>query len=134
MALKLPQILQPRARRSAQQTSDEAKALAEKSMKAGYMKDALKYLTIAHENDPVDFDIMLKLGWAYNILQDDRDAVKWFDLAQQELRPSISGEAKKAYHNLAPAISARCAPRSGSLRSSPRAGMTCSVTGRSKPS
>ena len=33
-------------------------------MKAGYLKDALKYLTIAHENDPVDFSVMLKLGWA----------------------------------------------------------------------
>ena len=45
---------------------------------------------------------MLKLGWVYNILHDDRDAVKWFDLASKSSDPSISAEAKKAYHNLAP--------------------------------
>ena len=61
VALKLPQTLK-RRETSTQQTSDEAKDLAEKSMKAGYLKDALKYLTIAQENDPVDFSTMLKLG------------------------------------------------------------------------
>ena len=25
---------------------------------------------------------MLKLGWTYNMLHDDRDAVRWFDLAR----------------------------------------------------
>jgi Flp pilus assembly protein TadD len=101
VALKLPQKL-TRRETPAQKTSDEAKALAEKSMKAGYLKDALKYLTIAHENDPVDFSTMLKLGWVYNVLHDDRDAVKWFDLASKSSDPAISEEAKKAYRNLAP--------------------------------
>ena len=101
IALKLPLKLISRET-SAQQTSNEAKALAEKSTKAGYLKDALKYLTIAHENDPADFSTMLKLGWVYNVLHDDRDAVKWFDLASKSSDPAISGEAKKAYHNLAP--------------------------------
>jgi Flp pilus assembly protein TadD len=101
VALKLPQKLR-RSESSAQQTSDEAKALAEKSLKAGYMKDALKYLTIAQENDPVDFATMLKLGWAYNTLHDDRDAVKWFNLASKSSDTSISKEAGQAYKNLAP--------------------------------
>jgi Flp pilus assembly protein TadD len=101
VTLKLPQTLH-RRETSTQQTSEEAKALAEKSMKAGYLKDALKYLTIAHENDPVDFSTMLKLGWVYNVLHDDREAVKWFHLASQSSNPSISDEASKAYHNLAP--------------------------------
>ena len=101
VALKLPQTLN-RRETSPQQTSQDAKALAEKSMKAGYLKDALKYLTIAHENDPVDFSTMLKLGWVYNVLHDDRDAVKWFDLASKSSDPSISKEAGKAYHNVAP--------------------------------
>jgi Flp pilus assembly protein TadD len=101
VALKLPQKLS-RRETSAQQTSDEAKALAEKSMQAGYLKDVLKYLAIAQENDPVDFSTMLKLGWVYNVLHDDRDAVKWFDLAGKSSDPAISDEAKKAYHNLAP--------------------------------
>jgi Flp pilus assembly protein TadD len=101
VALKLPLTLNRRDT-SAQQTSEEAKALAEKSLKSGYMKDALKYLTIAHENDPIDFATMLKIGWVYNILHDDREAVKWFDLASKSTDPSVSDEAKKAYRNLAP--------------------------------
>lgn len=101
VALKLPQTLR-RRETSAQQTSEEAKTLAEKSMKAGYLKDAVKYLTIAHENDPLDFSTMLKLGWAYNILHDDQDAIKWFHLASQSSDPSISDEASKAYANLEP--------------------------------
>jgi Flp pilus assembly protein TadD len=101
IALKLPQTLH-RSENSAQQTSDQAKALAEKSMQAGYLKDALKYLAIAHENDPIDFATMLKLGWVYNVLHDDRDAVKWFHLASKSSDPAISTEAGKAYRNLAP--------------------------------
>ncbi len=98
--LKLPQTLRKR-NNSTQQTSEEAKALAEKSMKAGYMKDALKYLTIAHENDPVDFSVMLKLGWVYNIMHDDQDAIRWFNLASKSPDAAISEPASKAYKNLA---------------------------------
>jgi tetratricopeptide (TPR) repeat protein len=100
VALQLPQTLRTRDG-SAQQTSQEAKMLGEKSMQAGYLKDALKYLTIAHENDPVDFSVILKLGWVYNLLHDDPDAIKWFKLASQSPDSSISDEARKAYHNLA---------------------------------
>ena len=100
VVLKLPQTLHHRGS-TPQSTTDEAKAMAEKSLQAGYLKDALKYLTIAHENDPVDFAVMLKLGWLYNILKDDREAVKWFDLASKSPDPSISNEAGKASHNLA---------------------------------
>ncbi len=100
VALQLPQTLRNRFG-SPQQTSLEAKSLGERSMRAGYMKDALKYLTIAHENDPVDFTVMLKLGWVYNILHDDPDSMKWFKLASQSPDSSISDEARKAYRNLA---------------------------------
>ena len=51
---------------------DDAKQLGEKSLEKGYLKDAVKYLQIAHETNPLDFDVMLKLGQAYNILHDDR--------------------------------------------------------------
>ena len=103
VALKLPQTLRKRTA-SAEQTSEEAKTLAEKSMKAGYLKDALKYLTIAHENDPVDFSVMLKLGWVYNILHDDGEAVKWFNLASKSPDASIATEASQASRNLAPSF------------------------------
>lgn len=79
----------------------DAKQLAFKSLEKGYMKDALKYLNVAHENDPVDFDVILKLGWAYNGLKDDADALKWFNLARRSPDPKTAKEATKAYRNLA---------------------------------
>ena len=103
VALKLPQTMRHRGT-SAQQTSEEAKSMADKSLKAGYLKDALKYLTIAQENDPVDFNVMLKLGRLYNIMHQDREAIKWFKLASKSPDLSVSKEADQSYHNLAPAF------------------------------
>ncbi len=104
IALKLPQTLR-RHEPSPSRTSQEAKAIADKSLQAGYLKDAVKYLTIAHENDPVDFGVMLKLGWVYNILKDDREAVKWFNLASKSPDPDVSKEASQAARNLSPSFS-----------------------------
>ena len=78
----------------------DAKVMAERSIKAGYMKDALKYLQLAHEVDPDDAGIMLQLGWTYNILHQDVQAVYWFGLARQSSDPRIAAEANRAWHNL----------------------------------
>jgi tetratricopeptide (TPR) repeat protein len=96
--LKLPETLAPRTPQ--QQNSEGAKALGEKSLKSGYLQDALKYLTIAHENDPADFSTMLKLGWTYNMLHEDRDAIKWFREASKSSDSSVSNEASQAYRHL----------------------------------
>jgi len=80
------------------------KTLGEKSFENGYLKDALKYLQIAHENDPLDFEVMLKLGWTYNLMNDDAQAIRWFDLAQRSPDPKTAAEAAKAYRNLQPAL------------------------------
>jgi hypothetical protein len=74
--------------------------MAERSFKAGYMKDALQYLTVAHEADPGDFDVMLKLGQTYNILHQDAIAVRWFDLARMSPDSKIAAEAARSGHNL----------------------------------
>src|SRR5579863_2178163 len=103
VALKLPQTMRHRGT-TAQRTFEEAKSMAEKSLNAGYLKDALKYLTIAQENDPVDFNVMLKLGRLYNIMHQDREAIKWFKLAAKSPDPAIAKEADQSYHNLAPAF------------------------------
>ncbi|HLJ15233.1 MAG TPA: tetratricopeptide repeat protein [Bryobacteraceae bacterium] len=103
-ALKLPQTLQRRDETPRANVSIEAKVLAERSLKAGYLKDALKYLKIAHESDPVDFSVMLKLGWTYNVLKQDNEAVKWFRLASKSPDPAIASEAEKAYKNLEPGL------------------------------
>jgi tetratricopeptide (TPR) repeat protein len=80
------------------------KSLGEKSLEKGYLKDALKYLQIAHEDDPLDFEVMLRLGWTYNLLNDDAQAIRWFDLAQSSPDPKTAAEAAKAYRNLQPAF------------------------------
>jgi Tfp pilus assembly protein PilF len=103
-ALGLPQSLRRRDDSSGTRAATEAKLLAEKSLQAGYMKDALKYLTTAHEDDPVDFDVMLKLGWTNNILKDDRTAIRWFNLARKSPDQKVAAEARRAYTNLRPGL------------------------------
>jgi Tfp pilus assembly protein PilF len=80
------------------------KLLGEQSLDKGFLNDALKYLYAAHEIDPMDFEVMLKIGWAYNILKDDRDAVHWFGLARQSPDRTIASEASRAYGNLIPGL------------------------------
>jgi hypothetical protein len=103
-ALKLPQTLRRRPEVPRAQLSVEARLLAEKSLQAGYLKDAQKYLQVAHENDPLDFDVMLKLGWTNNMLHADAEAVRWFRLAAKSPDTKIAAEADKAYRNLRPAL------------------------------
>ncbi len=103
-----PKALQPRSidkPLESQPTPQDAKALGEKSFEKGYLNDALKYLRIAHENDPQDYAVMLKLGWTYNMLKDDHEALHWFDLARGSPDPATAEEASKAYRNLAPELS-----------------------------
>ncbi|MBV9745920.1 MAG: tetratricopeptide repeat protein [Acidobacteriia bacterium] len=97
--LRMPQVLKQRAEEP-KSTSIDAKVMAERSIKAGYTKDALKYLQIAHEAEPADFNVMLQMAWAYNVLHQDGDAVRWFDLARRSTDPKIAAEALKAWKNL----------------------------------
>jgi tetratricopeptide (TPR) repeat protein len=96
--LRLPQVL--RIRPEPQASSLDTKVMAERSMRAGYMKDALKYLQVAHEADPGDFGVMLKLAWTFNILHDDAAALQWFNLARRSPDPQVSSEATQAWRNL----------------------------------
>jgi Flp pilus assembly protein TadD len=85
-------------------SSNNSKLLGEQSLAKGYLSDALRYLHAAHENDPMDFEVMLKLGWAYNILKDDREAVRWFSLARSSPEAETASEASRAYGNLNPSL------------------------------
>lgn len=99
-ALKMPRTLKRRGETPRAQVSLEAKELAGRSLKAGYLKDARKYLEVAQENDPLDFEVMLNLGWANNLLHDDRQAVPWFNMAKKSPDPAIAKEARQAAGNL----------------------------------
>ena len=103
-ALHLPQVLRRRADEPRAKVSFEAKELADKSIEKGYLKDALKYLQTAHENDPLDFNVMLKLGVTYNILKNDEEAVRWFNLARRSPDQSTAAQAARSYHNLKPEL------------------------------
>ncbi len=78
----------------------DAKSMGKKSLALGYVQDAIKYLRQAHEQNPDDAEVMLKLGWAYNLAKDDTDAKAWFDEARRADDLQISEEATKAYHTL----------------------------------
>ena len=54
-AMKTPQNLQKRVEQPKAASPDQARLLGEKSLEKGYLQDALKYLRIAHENDPGRF-------------------------------------------------------------------------------
>ncbi len=101
--LGLPQTLRrPEAPR--RHVAVEARVLGERSFQAGYLKDALKYLQIAHDTDPADFAVMLRLGWTYNVLGQNERAIRWFDLARKGPDAATAAEAGKAYTNLRPAL------------------------------
>lgn len=78
----------------------DAKSMGKKSLALGYVQDAIKFLRQAHEQHPDDAEVMLKLGWAYNLAKDDTDAKVWFDEARRAGDPQITEEATKAYHTL----------------------------------
>ncbi len=78
----------------------DAKTMGKKSLALGYVQDAIKYLRQAHEQNPDDAEVMLKLGWAYNLAKDDAEAKAWFDEARHADDPQITEEATKAYHTL----------------------------------
>ena len=80
------------------------KEMGERSYKAGYLKDALKYFEAAHEADPLDFPTMLQLGWTNNAMHQDRTALAWFAMARRSPDPAVSSEAKRAYESLRPAF------------------------------
>jgi tetratricopeptide (TPR) repeat protein len=101
-ALGLPQTLRRRAEAPRSRISMEAKTLAEKSYAAGYLQDAYRYFQIAYENDPVNFQVMLRLGWTANILRNDEAASRWFYLASRSPDRAIAEEASRAYRNLRP--------------------------------
>lgn len=76
--------------------------LGDLSYKAGMTQDALRHFAAAHEKDPFDFGVMLKMGWALNVLKDDSRAAGWFRLASRSPDPAVATEASRAYRNLLP--------------------------------
>lgn len=81
-----------------------ARELAEKSLEKGYLKDALLYLNQIREASPNDFATMLRLGWAHNMMKNDKEAIRWFEMARHSPDAKVAKEAEQAYQNLRPSL------------------------------
>ncbi len=81
-----------------------ARELAEKSLEKGYYKDALLYLNQIREASPNDFATMLRLGWAHNMMKNDKEAIRWFEMARHSPDAKTAKEAEQAYQNLRPSL------------------------------
>ena len=103
-ARRARQALKERPPEPVSAAASDAKQMGVKSLEKGYTQDALRYLAVAHENDPGDFEVMLKLGWTNNILKRDREASRWFDQARKSPDAEIAAEASQAYRNLQPEV------------------------------
>ncbi len=84
--------------------SPEARYMAERSLEKGYMQDAVRYLRSAYESNPADYEVIFKLGQTYNLLSNDREALRWFDLARRSPDSITAKAASQAYANLAPTL------------------------------
>ncbi len=82
----------------------EARFMAERSLEKGHMRDAVRYLRSAYESNPNDFEVVLKLGQTYNLLKNDREAIRWFDIARKSPDTVTSQEAARAYRSLTPSL------------------------------
>ena len=91
-----------RARQALGTKDTSHKILGEKSLVLSYLKDALREFQAAHETDPDDLEVTLKLGVVHNLLHDDREAVRWFYQAMRSPDPAVAAEARRSYNNLAP--------------------------------
>ena len=100
-ALHLPVKLVRRAGASAELGP---RLMADRSLQAGYLKDALRYLRLAHEADPGDYAVIYKLGAVLNQLQDDAEAIQWFALARSSPDAGIAANASRAWRNLRPSL------------------------------
>lgn len=78
------------------------KELGRKSYDAGFLNDAARYYRAAHEENPADPEVNLGLGYTYNMLRQDEEAIRYFDLARRSGDAKQRAEARKAFLNLRP--------------------------------
>jgi Flp pilus assembly protein TadD len=99
IALKMPLVLEDRQKT---ESAINPLILGDRSYQAGFLKDAERYFLQAYEENPVDASIALKLGWTYNMLHNDGEAIHWFALARRSFDLKVAAEAGRAYKNLEP--------------------------------
>jgi tetratricopeptide (TPR) repeat protein len=98
-ALEEKKAPKPSARRGLPDATTH-KAMGDRSYAAGYLKDAERYYQAARESNPDDPEIPLKLGRTYNMLRQDDEAIRYFDIARRADSPAIRQEAEKSFRAL----------------------------------
>jgi Tfp pilus assembly protein PilF len=93
---------EPTLRDRSEAPSASVRTMGLRSYEAGFLPDAIRYLTAALDQDPLDFEVMLRLAWSYNLLKRDAEAVPWFELAAKSPDPAIAAEARSAWKRLTP--------------------------------
>ena len=76
--------------------------LGQSSLDRSYLQDAQQAFLRAFEENPEDYSAALKLGVVFNLLKQDREAVRWFKIAAQSGDPEVAEQASQSYGNLAP--------------------------------
>ena len=76
--------------------------LGQRSFERSYLNDARLAFLRAYEEDPEDYSVALKLGVVFNLLKQDREAIRWFKIASQSDDAEVSEQAAQSYRNLAP--------------------------------
>jgi hypothetical protein len=83
----LPAV-EPALKARTEATDPDVRTMGFRSYEAGYLRDAARYLSAAVEDDPLDFEAILKLAWTYNLLHDDSKAIPLFAMAARApMRP-----------------------------------------------
>jgi Tfp pilus assembly protein PilF len=110
--------------------SSDAKVMAERSFKSGYLKDSMQFLQAAHAADPGD-------GWARwdgYITFSTTTPKPYAGSAWPAPAPTLRFQPRRIKLTTICARRWRAsAPRCGSTRFSPRAGTICLATARSRP-
>ena len=85
-----------------EERSGSARAIGEKSLRSSYLHDARRQFQQAWDFKPGDPELAYKLGVVHNLLQEDRQALRWFALASDADDPQLAAQAEQSYRNLAP--------------------------------
>lgn len=80
------------------------KTMGDKSYASGFMNDAARFYRAAKEDNPDDPEVDLRLGRTYNMLRQDDEAIRFFDLARKNGDGDVKREAESAYRNLRPSM------------------------------
>lgn len=74
--------------------------MADRSFQLSYLNDALRYYESAHEADPKNAHVLLRLGLTQNLLGQNDEAYRWLDRARKSGDPDVAAEARRAWLNL----------------------------------